>query len=334
MLRQVKSILYLLFCVGGMVFCGVIQAPLWAYAIFLLGVGVFALSGWQDSRTQKGWKALAEAYELKLERSSAIVSPGVDILTGSLNEHGLQIRLSERDLEGGQQPDLTHIRLECPLPERSRLLDCDAWDVLKDDLDRVYGLQYPALSNDPVMPGDEWKQASYPQAVDRRSERNRNRKSQLSWGDGGLSIFIEIEHLPADQLATIIDNLSNLTIALDASLSAEITEEPPMKSKKKEAILLAALLGLARQGDRARLCARIQAEFVGRHPVNAAGGRAYLYEAVGDRVLQTDAVLAGWLYDKGIEDLRIFASGASGQGDGRSRMADVEALVRKRAALG
>ena len=36
-----------------------------------------------------------------------------------------------------------------------------------------------------------------------------------------------------------------------------------------------------------------------------------------------------WLYEQAVEHLRVFASGASGQGDGRSRMSEVQTLLDK-----
>ena len=69
------------------------------------------------------------------------------------------------------------------------------------------------------------------------------------------------------------------------------------------------------------------------HPVDAGGFWGRVLEEAADRLVPTNRESAAWLYDQAAEQLQIYASGASGQGDGRSRMADVNAVREKRAAL-
>ena len=122
--------------------------------------------------------------------------------------------------------------------------------------------------------------------------------------------------------------LLNLTIEVDDLRDADPLEEidPPMA--------LEPLLEVARRGAHEPLRARIAAPLGDLHVIRAAVRRAALYEAIGDRMREADVAAACWLYDQAIEDLKVYASGAAGQGDGRSRAAELQALAHKRRALG
>ena len=69
------------------------------------------------------------------------------------------------------------------------------------------------------------------------------------------------------------------------------------------------------------------------HPIASAAARARVLEQAGDQLGQTHPEISRWLYDLTEQDLRIVASGASGQGDGRSMIAAVHAVIAKRNQL-
>ena len=93
------------------------------------------------------------------------------------------------------------------------------------------------------------------------------------------------------------------------------------------------LLAMLRKGELERALRRLHETVAEEHPVTAAYVRSGFLERLADHMVGAEPHLAARLYDLAVQDLQIWASGASGQGDGRSRMAEVEAVRDKRRQL-
>jgi hypothetical protein len=99
-------------------------------------------------------------------------------------------------------------------------------------------------------------------------------------------------------------------------------------------VWLRQLSAAIRRGQTETVIEQIRAMFASQPPLEAAGARAAVYEALAQQFAAKTPQVTRTLYDLAIEDLRIWASGASGQGEGLRRTAEVREVQARRAALG
>lgn len=94
-------------------------------------------------------------------------------------------------------------------------------------------------------------------------------------------------------------------------------------------IFIDKIIYFAQNNEREEILSLLDTIPTDTNPVNRSGYYSHLLEQSGDIIFRTNPSVGLWLYEQAVEHLRIFASGASGQGDGRSRMAEVQTLLDK-----
>lgn len=276
------------------------------------------------------WQGIVDAYSLTVRTHYFDFNVGAHrTLEGPFVNSTLYIRLLDEidwDDNEDMEIDITLIELRTENRLSVEELSEDLWDMLLEDAKQLFGVDW--------VDGD----------VTRQTKGNYIRIDNRDDG-GKLRISLTESYPDPEKIVVLIDGLWSLANAVSENEEYEedvenTSLEPEMGKKKNRIKDEAQRKEWGRRIEQHTLNENKSAVFdvldtifPDAHPVDAAAVKAGILEPIADGMASEEPEMAAWLYELTEENLRILASSASGQGDGRSMMADVQAVIDKRERL-
>lgn len=288
-------------------------------AVFVGGVLYLPLAFQQWSVTRKKkkeWNRLVSTYDFEHRKKYSFSEPVVDIIKGDLNGFALSVHLFDRswDDESGDLESTT-ITLEGPFLEERDLVRMSSWTELVQDANRIFSVEESS-----------------------KSMKNAQQSNYIRVQQSKITISLQEDLPDADKVSVIIDDLQNLSVELNG-LEQSIQEENVGKRQDKanrtrlHGKWIEHIVDHASSKDKESILQLLTDVYPTEHPLTIAAVKSKILETSADQISASHAEMAIWLFELAEENLRLVASSASGQGDGRQMMADVQRVIDKRLVL-
>jgi len=226
------------------------------------------------------------------------------------------------DEEEDEEIDITLIELRTERRLDVDDLSEDLWEVLLEDAKQLFGGDW--------VDGD----------LTRQRKGNYIRIDNVD-GEGTIRISLKESYPEPEKVVVLIDDLWSLVNALcereedveNTNLETEMGRKKDKQGEAQKKEWGRLIEQYTFDEDKDAVLAVLDTIHPDIHPEGAAAVKTRILEPIADGMASEDPEMAAWLYELTEENLRIVASSASGQGDGLSMMADVQAVIDKREQL-